>query len=166
VLRIDAAGSTGSAYAAGLARVHAIRFEVFVGEQGVREDEEVDGLDALPGTAHVLVTDDPDNATGAADLGTARLLADPAHPGVVHATRVAVRGSARRRGVGRVLMAALEEIALAEHAAGEPASVRVELSAQETAMPFYRSLGYEIGADRYLDARIWHRDAVKVITAS
>ncbi|TDE90830.1 GNAT family N-acetyltransferase [Occultella glacieicola] len=159
VVRIDPADP------AALARVHAIRFEVFVGEQGVRADEELDDLDARPGTSHVLVTDDPDDATGAADLGTARLLADPAHPGTVHVTRVAVRGRARRRGVGGVLMVALEEIALAEHAAGEPATVRVELSAQEGALPFYAALGYAIGTDRYLDARIWHRDAVKVLTA-
>ncbi|MBK5248911.1 MAG: GNAT family N-acetyltransferase [Actinomycetales bacterium] len=143
-----------------LERVLAIRNEVFVTEQGVTFEEELDGLDHLPGTAHVLAVDDDGT-----DLGTARLLSEPEHPGVVHVTRVAVRHSARGRGVGQAVMDALEALALAEHAAGTPATVRVELSAQETALPFYDALGYEVSAERYLDARMWHRDAVKVLTA-
>lgn len=138
---------------AGLDRVHALRFEVFVDEQGVSPEEELDHRDELPGTVHLLAVAE------AQDLGTARLLADG--PGKVHVTRVAVRASARGLGLGRVLMAEAERIALAEHA--DAGHVRVELSAQESAIGFYAALGYEIGADRYLDAGIWHRDAVKVV---
>ncbi len=133
----------------------AIREEVFVGEQGVTLEEEHDDLDAAATTTHVLAVSE-----GGTPLGTARLLTDPAHPGVVHVGRVAVRQQGRGQGVGRALMAALEEIALAEHADAQ-GSVRVELSAQESAIPFYRTLGYEIAEERYLDARIWHRDASK-----
>ena len=138
--------------AAGLDRVHSLRFEVFVHEQGVSPAEELDEKDDLPGTVHLLAIAD------GKDLGTARLLVDG--PGQVHVTRVAVRASARGLGIGRALMAQIESIALAEHAAG--GRVRVELSAQESALGFYAALGYEIGADRYLDAGIWHRDAVKI----
>ncbi|HLS13729.1 MAG TPA: GNAT family N-acetyltransferase [Beutenbergiaceae bacterium] len=142
----------------GLARAHALRWEVFVTEQGVLAAEELDGRDELPGTVHLVAVD----STGQ-DVGTARLLADPDRPGVVHVTRVAVSSTARGRGVGRALMADAERIALAEYATGTPPSVRVELSAQESAIAFYAALGYDIGVERYLDARIWHRDAVRTL---
>ena len=45
-------------------------------------------------------------------------------------------------------------------------SVRVELSAQDQAMPFYERLGYTAYGDGYLDEGIWHHDAFKVVTAS
>lgn len=135
----------------------AIREEVFVGEQGVTLEEEHDELDTAHTTAHVLAV-----ADDGTPVGTARLLTDPAHPGVVHVGRVAVRGAGRGLGVGRALMAELEAIAVAEHADADGA-VRIELSAQETAIPFYVALGYEIAPERYLDARIWHRDASKTL---
>lgn len=140
-----------------------IREEVFVGEQGVTLAEEHDGLDHVPTTTHVLAVD----AEGT-PVGTARLLTDPTHTGVVHVGRVAVRSAGRGLGVGRALMAEVERIALAEHAVPEGGrqSVRVELSAQEAAIPFYAALGYEIASDRYLDARIWHRDASKVVQSA
>ncbi len=142
-----------------MAAAFAIREEVFVGEQGVTLEEEHDELDGVPTTTHVLALTD----TGE-PVGTARLLTDPAHPGVVHVGRVAVRAAGRGLGVGRALMDAIERIALAEHA-GADGRVRVELSAQESAIGFYTSLGYRIDGERYLDARIWHRDAHKVLSA-
>lgn len=145
----------------GIARVHALRWQVFVTEQGVLPAEELDGRDELPTTVHLIARTDDGN-----DVGTARLLADETEPGVVHVTRVAVSSQVRGTGIGRALMAELERIALAEHGSGSPPSVRIELSAQESALPFYSSLGYDVAAERYLDARMWHRDAVKTLTAS
>lgn len=142
---------------AGLARVHAVRFEVFVGEFAITAEEEIDDLDERPGVVHVLAVDDGE------DLGTARLVGDAEHPGIVHMTRVAVRAKARGRGVGQAVMEALEDVARDEYAVGDPPAVRVELSAMETAVPFYRALGYEIGDDRWLEVRIPHRAAVKVL---
>lgn len=142
-----------------MAEALQIREEVFVGEQGVTLEEEHDALDAAPTTTHVLAVD----AQGIG-IGTARLLSDPAHPGVVHVGRVAVRRQGRGLGVGRALMVELERLAAAEHTVEQPdgsRSVRVELSAQESAIGFYEALGYTIAPDRYLDARIWHRDAHK-----
>ncbi|MGC0251120.1 MULTISPECIES: GNAT family N-acetyltransferase [unclassified Pseudactinotalea] len=143
----------------GLARVHGLRWTVFVEEQGVLPAEELDGRDESDSSVHLIAVD-PDFR----DVGTARMLTDAEQPGVVHATRVAVLTEARGQGVGRALMAELERIAYTEFAVD--GQVRVELSAQETALPFYESLGYEIGAERYLDARMWHRDAVKVLTSA
>lgn len=140
---------------AGLERAWAVRHEVFVLEQGVPLDLEVDDLDTAPTTTHVLASRD-----GTA-VATGRVIYDPSQPGVVHVGRVAVRARERGRGVGAALMAHLEGVALAQHGErdGDVLSVRIELSAQETAMGFYRRLGYTAttGA-RYLDAGIWHQD--------
>ncbi|MBD8079182.1 GNAT family N-acetyltransferase [Cellulosimicrobium arenosum] len=150
---------------AGLAAAHALRLEVFVAEQGVPVEEEVDDLDTATTTTHVLVRD---TTAGGAVVGTGRLLTDPGHPGVVHVGRVAVAAVARGTGAGAAVMTALEDVALAEHAVrggGGRRTVRVELSAQVRAAGFYARLGYEIQGAVYLDAGIDHRDAVKVVVA-
>ncbi|GII99480.1 putative GNAT family N-acyltransferase [Sediminihabitans luteus] len=146
--------------AAGLAEAHGLRFEVFVDEQDVPAEEEVDALDTHPTTTHVLVRD-----AGGVVVGTGRLLTDAAHPGEVHVGRVAVARSARGLGVGAVVMAALERIALDEHAVDVAGAhrVRVLLSAQVQAAGFYERQGYEVFGPVYLDADIDHRDAVKVL---
>lgn len=140
-----------------MADAWAIRRAVFIGEQGVTEAEELDGLDDHPTTRHVLaVTNDGDA------IGTARLLVD--RPGLVHVGRVAVLARHRGTGAGVALMSALEEIALAE-CTDETGRVRIELSAQVTAIDFYRRLGYAIAPEQYLDARILHQDAHKTLPA-
>ncbi len=149
---------------AGLAAAHTLRLVVFVDEQGVPAEEEIDDLDTDPTTTHVLVRD---RAQDGAVVGTGRLLTDPAHPGEVHVGRVAVAASARGTGAGAAVMRALEDVALAEHAAPGPdgrRSVRVLLSAQVQAIGFYERLGYTVSGPVYLDAGIDHRDAAKVLT--
>jgi len=160
-----------------------VRTEVFVHEQHVPVEEEIDELDTAATTAHVLALDE---VTGEA-LGTGRLLPDLAHAGEVHLGRLAVRVAARGRGIGARLVIAIEGLALAEHATAElgtaerPGSaaaqpstedggtalqVRVVLSAQESAIGFYRRLGYEIvSGERYLDAGIWHQDMVHTVVS-
>jgi predicted GNAT family N-acyltransferase len=59
-------------------------------------------------------------------------------------------------------MLELEAQALGRH--GADGSVRVELSAQDQAMPFYEKLGYTVFGDAYLDEGISHHDAYKVIS--
>ncbi len=134
-----------------------IRREVFIGEQGVTEEEELDGLDTEDSTHHVLGL----THTGEA-VGTARMLVD--RPGLVHIGRVAVSASVRGRGVGARIMSALEDLAVEEFR-DEAGVVRIELSAQESAIDFYRRLGYQISPTRYLDARIWHQDAHKILSS-
>ncbi|MDX5317791.1 MAG: GNAT family N-acetyltransferase, partial [Actinomycetes bacterium] len=85
----------------------------------------------------------------------------PGHPGEVHVGRVAVRATARGRGVGAALMSHLEGVAIARHGVrrGDDLVVLVALSAQEHAIGFYTRLGYSlVPGERYLDAGIWHRD--------
>lgn len=171
----------------------AVRFEVFVTEQGVGEDAEQDHLDTDPRTLHCLVIADAEDALGGGvvpglapgfaagvfpglPLATGRLLAphtDSAHgegtahgamdPGVPHIGRVAVMREARGTGAGRAVMAFLEAAALERYGSG--GEVRVELSAQDQAMPFYEKLGYTAFGEGYLDEGIEHHDAFKVIRA-
>ncbi|PFG38393.1 putative GNAT family N-acyltransferase [Georgenia soli] len=165
-----------------------VRTEVFVHEQHVPVEEEIDELDTAASTTHVLALDE---VTGEA-LGTGRLLSDPGHEGEVHLGRLAVRAAARGRGIGARLVIAIEGLALAGHAAAESGTparpgatgpgatngatgngtsddpgtlrVRVVLSAQESAIGFYRRLGYEIvSGERYLDAGIWHQDMAHTV---
>ncbi|GAA4423859.1 GNAT family N-acetyltransferase [Georgenia halophila] len=147
-----------------LEQAWAVRTEVFVAEQGVPVEEEVDELDTAPTTTHVLALD----AAGRA-VGTGRLLNDPEHPGEVHLGRLAVRAAERGRGTGARLVVAIEALALAQHGAGVaegPLQVRVVLSAQEYALAFYRRLGYEVvSGERYLDAGIWHQEMARTVTA-
>ena len=135
-----------------LERCWAIRTEVFIREQHVPPEEEIDTLDTAPDTIHLLARHD------GRDVGTARILPDG--PGRCHIGRVAVRAETRGTGVGRELMEAAAEAALAA-CAGSDGTVEILLSSQEQAMGFYRSCGYRvISGERYLDAGIWHQDMV------
>jgi len=144
------------------AQMTAIRMTVFVDEQGVDAEVEMDELDTDPSTAHVLAL----SADGTA-LGTARLLAPEHADGPAHIGRVAVLSTARGLGIGALLMTDLEELAVERHGVVVDGvrSVSVELSAQEQALGFYARLGYVARPERYLSEGIWHRDAVKVVTA-
>ncbi|MEP7764883.1 GNAT family N-acetyltransferase [Sanguibacter sp. 25GB23B1] len=144
-----------------------VRREVFVEEQRVPLEEEMDAADTEPTTTHVIVvrtTRDGGSGVPPEAVATGRLLTDPAHPGVVHIGRVAVVRRCRAGGVGAIVMRALESLAVEE--ATVDGTVRVELSAQEQAIGFYERLGYTVDGDRYLDAGIWHRDAHKTMSTA
>ncbi len=138
--------------------VRAVRFEVFVDEQNVPIEEEIDAHDDAPTTLHSLVEVD------GSCVGTGRVLLDS--PGHVHIGRLAVLKAARGQGIGVGLMNHLEQRALDVH--GESSAgvrrVAIVLSAQEYVMDFYRKLGYEpVTGERYLDAGIWHQDMAKTL---
>lgn len=117
-----------------------LRKVVFVEEQGVPLEEELDDLDAE--CTHFLA-----EAAGE-PVGTARLrLVD----GKAKAQRVAVLAAWRGAGVGRALMAALEGEARRQGAR------EVVLAAQTSAIPFYERLGYAAWGDEFMDAGIPHR---------
>ncbi|MDP2340605.1 MAG: GNAT family N-acetyltransferase [Deltaproteobacteria bacterium] len=131
--------------AAELARCLAIRQRVFVLEQGVPQDLELDDKD--PECTHFLASE------GDVDTGTARLLR--LEGGKAKVQRVAVSANQRKSGVGRALMRALEAEAKAQ------GCVVVVLSSQVSAIPFYERLGYEAQGPVYDDAGIPHRDMSK-----
>lgn len=126
-------------------RCLALRRAVFIDEQSVPEDLELDGHD--DDAVHILVTDDDDAALAA---GTARLRAVDAD--TAKAQRVAVARERRGHGVGRVVMEFLHD------EARRRGHRRVRLSSQVSAIPFYERLGYVAEGPVYDDAGIPHRD--------
>lgn len=132
----------------------AVRKEVFVDEQNVPLEEEIDDADQAATTIHLLAED----TIGPAATG--RVLLD--EPGYVHLGRICVVKRVRGTGLGRRLVLALEDAAFEAYA--DKGVLTAALSAQKNAQPFYESLGYEYVDHReYLDAGIWHKDMVKVI---
>src|SRR5262245_3164208 len=121
------------------ADIRRVRFNVFVDEQKVPPELEMDDRDEA--CLHWLARD----ATGAA-VGTVRL--DIEKDGKVG--RLAVLAEARRQGVGRALMERLHEIAR------EHGLTRVWCHAQTSAVPFYRSLGYRVVSAPFYEAGIEH----------
>jgi len=126
--------------------VFAIRMTVFVEEQGVPPEEELDAYDVT--ASHFLVRRTPD--TGPAGIvGTARLL-DKGH-GTGKIGRVAILREHRGKGLGALLMQRVEQDA---KAAGYTELI---LEAQCYAIPFYEKLGYTAEGDIFLDCDIEHR---------
>ena len=123
-----------------------IREEVFITEQGVpieMERDEHDG-DAL----HFIALADGQAA------GTARVvLKDDGTSAKIG--RVAVRRSNRGFGIGKLLIAAIEEAVDLRHVHN------FHLDAQAHALQFYARLGYEAFGEEFMDAGIPHRHMKK-----
>lgn len=121
-----------------------IRKKVFVEEQKVPEEEEIDQYDVIGDNVHhlLLVDDEVPAATG-------RLIYYKA--GTAKMQRIAVHKHYRSKGFGRILLLAMEERA---RELGLQASI---LDAQCHAEEFYRKLGYEvISPEPFYDAGILH----------
>ena len=127
----------------------ALRVRVFVDEQDVPPEEEVDAYDGIPeesvGALHVLT-----QLEGEA-LGTGRLIFAKTPGDVAKIGRVAVSKTSRGLGVGRAVMEKLHD-----EARDRGVDV-IELGAQLHAIPFYEKLGYAAYGDIFLDANIEHR---------
>lgn len=118
----------------------AVRTAVFIDEQGVDEDVELDGKD--PEAVQFLARD------GEYPVGTARLRFP--EPTVGKVERVAVRKSYRESGVGSALMRAVED------AARDDGATALTLHAQTAVEGFYEQLGYETVSDEFEEAGIPH----------
>ena len=119
----------------------AIRRRVFIEEQNVPEELELDDLDAT--AVHLLATQD------GRPVGTARLLIEGESAKI---GRVAILPELRGTGAGAALMrAALDEL----RARGV---TRAKLGAQTHAIGFYERLGFTVYGPEYDDAGIPHRD--------
>lgn len=126
-----------------MATLKAIRFEVFVEEQNVPAEEEIDAFDPL--SIHAIAW-----ANGKA-AGCGRLLPDG------HIGRMAVLKSFRGCGVGALVLQHLMERARQR---GDP---EVVLSAQTHAIGFYEKFGFAVEGGIYLDCNIPHRDMRKIL---
>lgn len=125
-----------------LAACHAIRRAVFIEEQAVPEDLEIDDLDGQ--AIHLLAV------AGGRAVGTARILL-AGETGKIG--RVAVLADRRGTGLGAALIrAALEELR------AQPGVTIAKLGAQTHALGFYERLGFVAFGPVYDDAGIPHRD--------
>jgi predicted GNAT family N-acyltransferase len=114
----------------------SVRREVFVNEQGVPEDIEVDGLDG--DCIHALAR------CGGEAVGVGRMQADG------HIGRIAVRKPFRGNGVGRQIMQSL----IAE--ACNRGLPTVYLHSQVQACGFYEALGFVADGETFMEAGIPH----------
>jgi len=128
--------------------VLAIRMNVFVDEQNVPPEEEMDALDDT--ATHFLVRHKwPDGGLPEGIIGTARLI-DKGN-GVGKVGRVAILREFRGKGAGTHLMQCIEETAKAQ------GYHELILEAQLHAIAFYEKLGYVAEGEVFLDANIEHR---------
>ncbi|MGN6597846.1 MAG: GNAT family N-acetyltransferase [Actinomycetes bacterium] len=137
--------------------VFALRHEVFVLEQGVPLELEIDPNDAA--AVHVAVRRRDEV------VGTGRLVTEPAGfeglevaaGPVAHLGRIAVRADHRRRGLGAALVEALT-------AAAREAGLRIAyLGAQEHAVGFYQRLGWTAFGRVFDDAGLPHRHMYRTL---
>lgn len=123
-----------------------IRYEVFVQEQHVPIEEELDLED--PRCIHAVAYDEQGLA-----VGTGRLLPN------AHIGRMAVRASYRGRGVGSDLLRALVNEARRHQ------YLEVVLAAQVHAQPFYAAHGFVAEGGIFMDAGIEHVTMRHALTA-
>jgi len=127
----------------------ALRHEVFVVEQAVPLEEEIDEHDST--ALHLVAVDD------GAVVATCRLVAAGT---TVKLGRVAVARSARRRGLASRLLHESEAHARALGAR------RIALAAQTGALALYERAGYTPYGDRFMDAGIEHLMMEKCLDAA
>ena len=118
-----------------------IRLEVFVGEQQVPEEEELDDLDAL--AVHVVAF-----LNGNA-VGTGRLIDEG--QGIARIGRMAVRRSYRGTGIGSAILETLLD------AARSRGLQVARLAAQLHALGFYERFGFQAEGEQFMEAGILHR---------
>lgn len=113
----------------------AVRKAVFVEEQGFSQKTEFDATDTV--ATHIVFYED------GAPVATGRVFAEGDSPAQYHLGRIAILKPWRKTGLGRLLMAALEDTAQKNGAAS------VILGAQCQARPFYEKCGYTAFGDVY-----------------
>ncbi|MBI2170691.1 MAG: GNAT family N-acetyltransferase [Chloroflexi bacterium] len=123
-----------------LTGARALRLRVFVQEQGVPREVELDNLDAA--AFHAVALDQE------AVVGTGRLLMDS--PTEARIGRMAVEQPLRRQGIGGQVLAFLEAEARSRGVR------RITLHAQTYVAAFYAAHGYLPVGEPFLEANIPH----------
>lgn len=118
-----------------------IRKVVFVEEQGVPLQEEIDAHDQR--ATHILVFD------GSVPVGTGRVFK---HKDRWYIGRVAVLKESRGKGIGHLIMEKLMAVAR------ERGAKRVLVYSQISVMDFYRNLGFAEQGPEFIDAGIPHKE--------
>lgn len=122
----------------------SIRKKVFIEEQHVPEEEEIDHLESEATHFILYVNEIP------AGAGRFRVVDEY---GKVE--RICILKEYRKSGAGKAIMEKIQEFAK------EKGLTKLKLNAQTHAIPFYSKLGYEVVSDEFLDAGIPHKTMVK-----
>jgi predicted GNAT family N-acyltransferase len=123
-----------------------VRHEVFVKEQNVPPEEEIDEHES---SATHFVLYDGKEPVGA---GRLRIL-----NGKGKIERICVLPAYRNKGAGKLIMKAIEEEARRKQLS------KVVLNAQTHAIPFYERLHYKVISDEFMDAGIPHQTMEKML---
>ena len=130
-----------------------LRTEVFVNEQNVPKELELDEKDNSEYTIHIGYFKDDKL------IGVARLI--DMDKDIIHIGRVAIDKNHRGEGIGHKLILGCEDIAKKVL----NRDFTIELGAQFYAENFYKKLGYSrVNDNIYIDAGIEHIDMRKTIT--
>jgi predicted GNAT family N-acyltransferase len=126
---------------------YSVRKRVFIEEQGVPEEMELDEFDL--NAQHALAY------TGSECIGTARLVTLSGSVGSIgRIGRMAVLSKYRGQRVGKQLLEALLKASQSQEIK------QVELHAQVSVIPFYEQFGFIAQGDIYDEAGIPHRDMI------
>jgi predicted GNAT family N-acyltransferase len=126
---------------------YSIRKRVFIEEQGVPEEMELDEFDL--NAQHALAYADSEC------IGTARLVTLTGSVGSIgRIGRMAILPKHRGHGIGKQLLGALLK------ACQSQGIKQIELHAQVTVIPFYEQFGFIAQGDIYDEAGIPHRDMI------
>ncbi len=123
-----------------------VRREVFIEEQQVPEEEEIDQYEDE--CTHIVVYDQ-NQPVAAGRLRN--------YDGIGKMERICVLASHRKHGLGKIVMDHLEELAK------EKGFQELKLNSQTHAEGFYERLGYKTISDIFMDAGIPHVTMVKAI---
>lgn len=123
-----------------------IRTIVFVDEQHVPLEIEIDEHEDE--ATHFVVYEDHKT------IGAGRLRYVDGYGKI---ERICIAKSARKKGIGRLLLNKIEETVRNQHVE------KTKLNAQRHAEEFYKNLGYETVSDEFLDAGIPHVTMVKTL---
>lgn len=123
-----------------------LRLQVFVAEQGVPAEIEVDEYDADPATVHAVALHQGQV------IATGRLVIEPDDTGqpIGRIGRMAVASDWRRQGIGGQILQRLEV------EARNLGLTRCHLHAQEYVKKFYANLGYQEQDEVFIEANILH----------
>jgi predicted GNAT family N-acyltransferase len=127
-----------------LKEAYSVRTTVFVDEQNVPMEEEIDQYE---NEATHFVLYDESTPVGA---GRFRIV-----DGYGKVERICVLKQYRKTGAGKMIMTGIEKFAT------EKGLRKLKLNAQTHAIPFYAGLGYEVVSEEFLDAGIPHKTMVK-----
>ena len=127
-----------------------VRQEVFIQEQGVPVELELDEFDSS--AVHVLAYQDKHC------IGTGRLVNLSDQQSQIG--RMAVLAIFRRKGIGKQILQKLVDLAASKGAQ------EIILHSQVSALPFYEKLGFQAQGDVYDEAGIPHRNMMLTLANS